>query len=99
MSSERKIEFYVDLILDIQPISIPLYCMAPTELWELKEQLQDLLDMGFIHLNAFPWGALMLFVKKNDGSIRLCVDYRQLNCVTIRNKFPLPWINDLFDQL
>uniref|UniRef100_A0A2N9HUA0 CCHC-type domain-containing protein n=1 Tax=Fagus sylvatica TaxID=28930 RepID=A0A2N9HUA0_FAGSY len=75
------------------------YRMAPAELKELKEQLQDLLDQGFIRPSASPWGAPVLFVKKKDGSMRLCIDYRELNKVTIRNKYPLPRIDDLFDQL
>jgi hypothetical protein len=73
--------------------------MAPVELRELKEQLQDLLDKGFIRPSASPWGAPVLFVKKNDGSMRLCIDYREINKVTIKNKYPLPRIDDLFDQL
>ena len=66
---------------------------------ELKAQLQELVDGGFIRLSLLPWGAPVLFVKKKDGTGRLCVDYRQLNKVTIRNKYPLPRIDDLFDQL
>ena len=73
--------------------------MAPTELEELKAQLQDLLDKGFIRPSTSPWGAPVLFVKKKDGTLRLCIDYRQLNKVTIKNKYPLPRIDDLFDQL
>ena len=73
--------------------------MAPTELKELKTQLQDLVDKGFIRPSVSPWGAPVLFVKKNDGTMRLCIDYRQLNKVTIKNKYPLPKIDDLFDQL
>jgi hypothetical protein len=73
--------------------------MAPVELAELKFQLQELLDKGFIHPSNSPWGALVLFVKKKDGTLRLCIDYRQLNKVTIKNKYPLPRIDDLFDQL
>jgi len=73
--------------------------MAPAELKELKLQLQDLLERGFIHLSESPWGAPVLFVKKKDGSLRLCVDYRGLNSITIKNKYPLPHIDELFDQL
>ncbi|CAJ2662068.1 unnamed protein product [Trifolium pratense] len=96
---DREIEFSIELIPDTQPISIPPYRMAPAELKELKEQLQDLLDKGFIRASTSPWGAPVLFVKKKDGSMRLCVDYRQLNKVTIKNKYPLPRIDELFDQL
>ncbi|KAG8496767.1 hypothetical protein CXB51_007985 [Gossypium anomalum] len=73
--------------------------MAPTELRELKAQLQELTDKGFVRPSFSPWGAPVLFVKKKDGSMRLCIDYRQLNKVTIKNKYPLPRIDDLFDQL
>ena len=73
--------------------------MAPTELKEMKVQLQDLLNKGFIRPNTSPWGASVLFVKKKDGSLRLCIDYRQLNKVTTKNKYLLPRIDDLFDQL
>ncbi|KAL4016684.1 hypothetical protein IC575_024339 [Cucumis melo] len=73
--------------------------MAPAELKKLKVQLQVLLDKGFIRPSVSPWGALVLFVKKKDGSMRLCIDYRELNKVTIKNRYPLPRIDDLFDQL
>lgn len=96
---EREIEFCIDLLPGTQPISIPPYRMAPIELKELKGQLQDLLEKGFIRPSTSPWGAPVLFVKKKDGTLRLCVDYRQLNKVTVRNKYPLPRIDDLFDQL
>ncbi|XP_070002054.1 uncharacterized protein [Nicotiana sylvestris] len=96
---EREIDFAIDLLLDTQPISIPPYRMAPAELRELKEQLKDLLDKGFIRPSTSPWGAPVLFVRKKDGSLRMCIDYRQLNKVIIKNKYPLPWIDDLFDQL
>ena len=71
--------------------------MAPAEFKELKSQLKDLLDKDFIRPSTSPWGSLILFVKKKDGSLRMCIDYRQLNKVTIKNKYPLPWIDDLFD--
>ncbi|KAL0451351.1 UNVERIFIED_CONTAM: Transposon Ty3-G Gag-Pol polyprotein [Sesamum latifolium] len=73
--------------------------MAPMELQELKKQLEELLEKGFIQPSTSPWGAPVLFVKKKDGSMRLCVDYRQLNRVTVKNKYPLPRIDDLLDQL
>ena len=73
--------------------------MAPLELKELKIQLHELLDKGFIRPSVSPWGAPILFVKKKDGYMRLCIDYRELNKVTARNKYPLPRIDDLFDQL
>ncbi|XP_070002123.1 uncharacterized protein [Nicotiana sylvestris] len=76
---DRDIDFYIDLSLGTQPISIPSYRMAPPELKELKEQLHDLLDKGFIRCSASPWGTPVLFVKKNDGSMRICIDYHQLN--------------------
>ncbi|WRX29259.1 Reverse transcriptase domain - like 10 [Theobroma cacao] len=96
---EREVEFCIDLIPDTRPISIPSYRMAPAELKELKDQLEDLLDKGFIRPSVSPWGAPVFFVKKKDGSLRLCIDYRQLNKVTVKNKYPLPRIDDLFDQL
>ena len=71
--------------------------MAPLELKELKLQLQELLEKGFIRLSVSPWGAPVLFVKKKDGTLRLCVDYRQLNKMTVKNKYPLPMIDDLFE--
>ena len=75
------------------------YRMSPSELKELKVQLQDLLDKGFIRPSVSPWGAPVLFVRKKDGTMRLCIDYRELNKVTIKNKYPLPRVDDLFDQL
>ena len=71
--------------------------MAPTELKELKEQLQELFDKGFIRPSVSPWGAPILFVKKKDETMRLCIDYRELNRVTMRNKYPFPRIDDLFN--
>ena len=96
---EREVEFTIDLIPGTEPISIPPYRMAPAELRELKAQLEELLSKGFIRLSISPWGAPVLFVKKKDESLRLCIDYRQLNRVTIRNQYPLPRIDELFDQL
>ncbi|RVW14225.1 Retrovirus-related Pol polyprotein from transposon 412 [Vitis vinifera] len=96
---EREVEFTIDLAPGIAPISKAPYKMAPMELKELKIQLQELLDKGFIWPSVSPWGAPILFVKKNDGSMRLCIDYRELNKRRVRNKYPLPQIDDLFDQL
>ena len=73
--------------------------MAPTELKELKLQFQELLEKGFIRPSVSPWGAPVLFVKKKDGTLRLCIDYRQLNKLTVKNTYSLPKIDDLFDQL
>ena len=73
--------------------------MAPVEMLELKKQLEELAEKGFIHPSVSPWGAPVLFVRKKDGSLRLCIDYRELNKVTIKNKYPLPRIDDLLDQL
>ncbi|KAD4586366.1 hypothetical protein E3N88_23967 [Mikania micrantha] len=95
----REVEFTIDLVPGAEPISKAPYRMAPTELKELKEQLEELLDIGFIRPSVSPWGAPVLFVKKKDGTMRLCIDYRELNKITIRNRYPLPRIDDLFDQL
>ena len=95
----KKLIFCFNLLPDTNPILIPPYRMAPAELKELKAQLKDLLDKGFIRPNISQWGAPVLFFKKKDGSLRLCIDYRQLNKVTIKNKYPLPRIDNLFDQL
>ncbi|KAA3483963.1 Retrotransposon protein [Gossypium australe] len=94
---ESEVEFVIDLIPGTVSISIPPYRMASTKLKELKEQLQELLDKYFIRPSMSPWGAPVLFVKKKDGTLRLCIDYRQLNKVTMKNKYPLPHIDELFD--
>ncbi|XP_060192697.1 uncharacterized protein LOC132622171 [Lycium barbarum] len=96
---EREIDFAIDVLPDTKPISIPPYRMAPAELKELKDQLKDLLEKGFIRPSSSPWGAPVLFVQKKDGPLRMCIDYRQLNKVTIKNKYPLSRIDNLFDQL
>ena len=95
----REVEFTNDLILGTKPIFIPPYRMAPADLRELKAQLEELLGKGFIQPSISPWGAPVLFVKKKDRSLLLCIDYRQLNRVTIRNQYPLPRMDELFDQL
>jgi hypothetical protein len=99
MPPDRDIKFIIELQPGTAPISKKSYRMPPNELAKLKIQLQDLLDKGFIRSSASPWGCPALFVKKKDNSLRLCVDYRPLNAVTIKNKYPLPRIDILFDQL
>nr|prf retrotransposon del1-46 [Lilium henryi] len=94
----REIEFQINLLPGTSPISITPYHMAPSELQELKEQLEDLLNKGFIRGSTSPWGAHVLFDPKKDDSKRMCIDYK-LNSVTVKNKYPLPRIDDLFDQL
>ena len=96
---QREIEFSIDVVPGATPASITPYRMASAELKELKLKLQELLQKGFIRPSVSPWGAPMLFVKKKDGTLRLCIDYRQLNKLTVKNKYPLPRIDDLFDQL
>ncbi|KAK2407303.1 putative mitochondrial protein [Trifolium repens] len=95
----REVEFFIDLQPGTGPISESAYRMAPAELVELKSQIEDLLEKGFIRPSVSPWGAPVLLVKKKDGKSRLCVDYRKLNKVTIKNRYPLPRIDDLMDQL
>ncbi|KAL0331691.1 UNVERIFIED_CONTAM: Transposon Ty3-I Gag-Pol polyprotein [Sesamum angustifolium] len=95
----REIDFEIETIPGAAPISTTPYRMAPSELEELKKQLEELLDNGFIRPSISPWRAQVLFVKKKDGSMRLCVDYRQLNRITIKNKYPLSRIDDLLNQL
>ncbi|KAD3336725.1 hypothetical protein E3N88_32244 [Mikania micrantha] len=96
---DREVEFTIDLVPGAEPISKAPYRMAPLELKELKEQLQELLELGFIRPSVSPWGTPVLFVKKKDGSMRLCIDYRELNKINIRNRYTLPLIDDLFDHL
>jgi hypothetical protein len=99
MPPDRDIEFGIELQPGTVPISKRPYRMPPAELAVLKKQLQELLDKGFIRPSISPWGCSALFVKKKDASLRLCVDYRPLYVVTIKNKYPLPRIDVLFDQL
>jgi hypothetical protein len=99
MPPDRDIEFAIELQPGTAPISKRPYRMPPAELAELKRQLQELLDKGFIRPSTSPWGCPALFVKKKDDSLRLCVDYRPLNAVTIKNKYSLPRSDVLFDQL
>ncbi|GJT40385.1 putative reverse transcriptase domain-containing protein [Tanacetum coccineum] len=95
----RKLEFQIDLVPGAAPVARAPYRLAPSEMKELSEQLKELSDKGFIRPSSSPWGAPVLFVKKKDGSFRMCIDYRELNKLTVKNRYPLPRIDDLFDQL
>ncbi|GJW86365.1 putative reverse transcriptase domain-containing protein [Tanacetum coccineum] len=95
----RQVEFQIDLVPGAAPVARAPYRLAPSEMKELSEQLKELSDKGFIRPNSSPWGAPVLFVKKKDGSFRMCIDYRELNKLTVKNRYPLPIIDDLFDQL
>jgi hypothetical protein len=99
MPPDRGIEFVIELMLSIAPIYKSPYRMATLQLAELKENIKELLEKGFIRPSSSPWGAPMIFVLKKDGTQRLCMDYRALNEVTVKNKYPLPRIDDMFDQL
>ncbi|GJR27877.1 reverse transcriptase domain-containing protein [Tanacetum coccineum] len=96
---QRKFEFHIDLVPGSTPIAKSPYRLAPSKMQELSRQLQELQDKGFIRPSHSPWGAPVLFVKKKDGSLRMCIDYRELNKLTVKNRYPLPRIDDLFDQL
>ena len=96
---QRVVDFGIELHPGTSPISMTPHRMAPVELQELRVWLQELLDKGFIRPSTSPWGAPVMFAKKKDKTLRLFIDYRQLNRVTIKNQYPLPRIDDLFDQL
>nr|GFC50889.1 putative reverse transcriptase domain-containing protein [Tanacetum cinerariifolium] len=95
----RQVEFKIELIPSAVPVARASYRLAPFELKELSDQLKKLSEKGFIRLSSSPWGAPVLFVKKKDRSFRMCIDYRELNKLTVKNWYPLPRIDDLFDQL
>nr|GEV09310.1 reverse transcriptase domain-containing protein [Tanacetum cinerariifolium] len=95
----KEIEFQIELIPGATPVAKSPYRLAPSELEELLGQLKELQDKGFIRPSLSPWGAPVVFVKKKDGSFRMCIDYRELNKLTVKNRYPLPRIDDLFDQL
>ena len=97
MPPDRELEFAIDLVPGTTPIHKKYYRMPSSELVELKKQLDEMLQKGYIRPNSSPWGSPAIFVDKKDGSLRMCVDYRQLNDVTSKNKYPLPRIDDLFD--
>jgi hypothetical protein len=96
MPPDQEVEFIIDLLSGTGPIAKRPYHMSVDELEELKKQLKEIADKGYIRPSASPWGSPILFVKK-DGSMRMCIDYRSLNAVTIKNKYPLPRIDDLLD--
>jgi hypothetical protein len=95
----RGIDFLIELAPGAVPVSRTPYWMRTPKLVELKMQLKEMMDKGYIRPSVSPWGAPILFMKKKDSTLRLCIDYRQVNKVTIKNKYPLPRIDDLFDQL
>jgi hypothetical protein len=99
MPPDRDIKFVIELKPSTTPIYKTPYRMATPELAELKEHIKELLEKGFIYSSSSPWGAPVIFVPKNDGTQRVCMDYHALNEVIIKNKYPLPRIDDLFDQL
>ncbi|GJW96040.1 putative reverse transcriptase domain-containing protein [Tanacetum coccineum] len=99
LSPPRQVEFRIDLVPGTAPVARAPYRLAPSEMRELSVQLQELLEKGFIRMSSSPWGAPVLFVKKKDGSFRMCIDYRELNKLTVNNRNPLSRIDDLFDQL
>ncbi|GJW25827.1 hypothetical protein Tco_0039638 [Tanacetum coccineum] len=94
----RLVEFRIDLIPRAALVARAPYQLAPSEMKELSEQLQELFDKGFIRPSSSPWGAPVLFVKKKDGSFRMCIDYRELNKLTVKNRYPLPRIQYLFEN-
>ncbi|GKC93818.1 putative reverse transcriptase domain-containing protein, partial [Tanacetum coccineum] len=95
----RQVEFQINMVPGAAPVAQAPYRLAPSKLQELSTQLQELSDNGFIRLSSSPWGAPVLFVKKKDGSFRMCIDYRKLKKLTVKNRYPLSRIDDLFDQL
>nr|GEW83491.1 transposon Ty3-G Gag-Pol polyprotein [Tanacetum cinerariifolium] len=95
----RHVEFQINLIPGVAPVARAPYRLAPSEMKEFSDQLQELSDKGFIRPSSSPWGAPVLFVKKKDGSFQMCIDYRELNKLTVKNRYPLPRIDNLFDQL
>ncbi|GKF69353.1 putative reverse transcriptase domain-containing protein, partial [Tanacetum coccineum] len=95
----RQVEFQIDLVPGTAPVALAPYRLAPSEMKELSEQLKELSDKGFIRPSSSPWGAPVLFVKKKDGSFRMCIDYQELNKLTVKNRYLLLRIEDLFDLL
>ncbi|GKG16515.1 hypothetical protein Tco_0361472 [Tanacetum coccineum] len=95
----QEIKFQIELTHGAMPVAKYPYRLAPSELEELSGQLEELQGKGFIQPSSSPWGASVLFVKKKDGSLRMCIDYKEFNKLTVKNHYPLPRIDDLFDQL
>ncbi|GKB27472.1 putative reverse transcriptase domain-containing protein [Tanacetum coccineum] len=95
----RQVEFRIELVPGATPVARTPYRLAPSELKELLDQLKELSEKGFIRPSSSPWGAPVLFVKKKDESFHMCIDYRKLNKLTVKNRYPLPRIDDLFDHL
>ena len=87
---ERELDFTIELKPSAEPISKTPYRMTALKLCELQMQLKELLDLGLVRPSVSPWGTPVIFVKKNDGSLRLCIDYRELNCATMKNRYPVP---------
>jgi hypothetical protein len=98
-TNKRELDFTIEIKLGAEPISKNPYRMTAPELCELQMQLKELLDLGLIRPSVSPWGALVIFVKKKDGSLRLCIDYRDLNHATVKNRYPMSRIDDLFNQM
>ncbi|GJY37235.1 putative reverse transcriptase domain-containing protein [Tanacetum coccineum] len=99
LPSARQVEFQIDLVPSVAPVAQALYRLVLSKMQELSAQLQELSNNRFIRPSSSPWGALVLFVKKRYGSFQMCIDYRELNKLTVKNRYPLPRIDDLFDQL
>nr|GEW96881.1 putative reverse transcriptase domain-containing protein [Tanacetum cinerariifolium] len=95
----RQVEFRIELVPGVVPVACAPYQLAPSEMKELADQLQELSEKGFIRPSSSPWGALVLFVKKKDGSFQMCIDYRELNKLTVKNRYPLPRIDDLEEDI
>ncbi|GKF34720.1 hypothetical protein Tco_0107920 [Tanacetum coccineum] len=95
----RQVEFQIDLVPGAAPVAWAPYRLAPSEMKELSDQLKEMSDKGFIRPSSSPWGAPVLFVKKKDGSFRMCIDYQELNKLTVKNRYLLLRLDDLFDQL
>ncbi|GKA66064.1 putative reverse transcriptase domain-containing protein [Tanacetum coccineum] len=94
----RQVEFQIDLMHGAAPVARAPFRLALSKMKEFSDQLKELSDKGFIRPSSSPWGAPVLFVKKKDGSFQMCIDYRELNKLTMKNRYPLPKIDDLFDQ-